>query len=235
MKYRSLALLMLSVPLSSGAVESALAQAPAAQLADGPPAAAGEPKRYRLAGQQDVASWLLLWPNGRFEYMLAAGALDEQAVGRWTRTGDTIFLTTLPKPKPAEFSLLKSERIAGAPLSVKVTLPNGRGIAGIDLRITFQGGEDLTGYTQEDGWTLADEDKRIPQQVELAVLMHGLRSKPFPLNISRANSLTFLLTPNQLGIVDFQDVPISVTEDQLIMRRDGSALNYRIDLDRPDQ
>jgi hypothetical protein len=41
----------------------------------------------------EVGSELLLAANGRFQYMLAYGALDEAAVGCWSRAGDVITLT----------------------------------------------------------------------------------------------------------------------------------------------
>jgi hypothetical protein len=40
----------------------------------------------------EVGSELLLHPDGRFEYMLAYGALDELASGCWTRSGATVTL-----------------------------------------------------------------------------------------------------------------------------------------------
>jgi len=41
----------------------------------------------------EVGSELLLRPDGRFEYMLAYGALDELASGCWSRKGDAVTLT----------------------------------------------------------------------------------------------------------------------------------------------
>ncbi|HYE27261.1 MAG TPA: hypothetical protein VEA61_03365 [Allosphingosinicella sp.] len=61
------------------------------------PAVAGY---YRLVQEQDVASSLVLRPDGRFEYSLAAGALDERAEGRWSLADGLIVLATEPKPVP---------------------------------------------------------------------------------------------------------------------------------------
>jgi hypothetical protein len=41
----------------------------------------------------EVGSELLLRPDGRFDYMLAYGALDELPSGRWTRNADVVTLT----------------------------------------------------------------------------------------------------------------------------------------------
>jgi hypothetical protein len=47
---------------------------------------------YYLHGVMEVGSELLLKPDGRFEYMLAYGALDELASGCWTRHGGVVTL-----------------------------------------------------------------------------------------------------------------------------------------------
>lgn len=47
---------------------------------------------YYLRGVMEVGSELLLQADGRFEYMLAYGALDEYATGCWSRDGHTIAL-----------------------------------------------------------------------------------------------------------------------------------------------
>src|SRR4051794_34538740 len=84
--------------------------------------------RYRLTAGPDVAAELLLHEDGRFEYALAEGALDEHAAGRWVRRGETLVLTTSPRPVPPVFSAApRGAPARGAP-TLRVTWPNGRGI-----------------------------------------------------------------------------------------------------------
>ena len=47
---------------------------------------------FYLRGVMEVGSELLLHADGRFEYMLAYGALDELASGCWTRNGAMVTL-----------------------------------------------------------------------------------------------------------------------------------------------
>lgn len=47
---------------------------------------------YYLRGVMEVGSELLLQANGRFDYMLAYGALDEFATGCWSRNGQVLTL-----------------------------------------------------------------------------------------------------------------------------------------------
>jgi hypothetical protein len=179
-----------------------------------------------LRGEPDVASELLIRPDGSFSYFLAAGALDEQAQGRWRREGGSIFLTTEPKPVPAAISAGGAALSDSAPFTLRVVWPDGRGIAGVDLRMGFAEGGVVDDYTQEDGWSLPSGDRRRPAWVELSVPMHGLASPRFPIDPARANDLTFVLTPNDLGKVDFQDLRLDLDPGRLLMRRGGGTLRY---------
>jgi hypothetical protein len=64
--------------------------------------------RYALSGVMEVGSELALKADGRFEYMLAYGALDELASGCWTRNGGIVtlnaqkFLTNTDDPMKFE-------------------------------------------------------------------------------------------------------------------------------------
>jgi hypothetical protein len=211
----------------SGGVRSRLLLAAALVLAAGAAAARGPAGDYRLEGQPDEASEIRLRSDGRFDYSMAAGALDERAQGRWTRVGDSLRLTTEPKPVPRHFDLAAAARAAGAPLTVKVVSPGGEGIAGVDLRVGFADGPAVEGYTQEDGWTLSGEEKREPRWIELAVAMYGLASPRFAVDPAAANALTFALTPNDLGVLDFSAIPVEMEGDRLLVHRGGGVLRYR--------
>lgn len=47
---------------------------------------------YYMRGVMEVGSELQLQANGKFDYMLAYGALDEYATGCWSREGQTVML-----------------------------------------------------------------------------------------------------------------------------------------------
>ncbi len=181
---------------------------------------------YRLVGEQDVASGLRLQPGGRFQYFLSAGALDEQAEGRWKVAGRTVILTTEPKPVPPVFQAGPSAKTGAAPLSVKVSSPAGRGIAGVDLRIGFDEGAPVENYTQEDGWSLPAGEKRAPRWIELKVPMHDLTSPRFPIDLAAGNALAFTLVPNDLGVLDFTGVKVELADKALIVHRGGARLRY---------
>jgi len=76
-------------------------------LVAGLAAAAGPGGHYYLEGVREVGSELVLHADGRFEWGLAYGALDQTARGRWALRDDRVLLTTDPAPADrAPFRLL---------------------------------------------------------------------------------------------------------------------------------
>lgn len=199
----------------------ALASAASAAAAKGP---AG---RYRLTGEHDAASELIIRKNGHFAYGLIVGALDEQAEGRWRREGDSLYLTTEPKPVPPAFAAGAAARTDSAPLHLRIVWDGSdRGVAGVDLRIGFAEGGTVDDYTQEDGWSLSPEERRTPAWVELSLPMFGLGPTRFPIDPAKANDLTFALIRNDIGVFDFEDMRLDIGKGRLVMHRGEARLVY---------
>ncbi|MEO5938196.1 MAG: hypothetical protein ABIQ43_04220 [Sphingomonas sp.] len=183
---------------------------------------------YRLSDGPDVAGELILRADGRFQYALAAGALDEQAEGRWVEANGQVRLYTEPKPKPAVFAAGPQIATKDGPLKLLVTWPNGNGIAGVDVTIGFDSGPPVSDYTQDYGWTMPPDERRIPRWVELREPIHGVASPRFAIDVAKGNALTFVLTPNDLGTVDFDGTVVEWVGDRLVMhQRLGDATFVR--------
>jgi hypothetical protein len=181
---------------------------------------------YRLH-VHEVGSELVLRADGRFAYGLAYGAVDEEATGRWRRVGNRILLTTLPKPVPAAFAAGKAAHTAEAPLALHVNWSNGRGIPGIDFKVEFDSGPPFADYINNDeGWNMPATETRKPMAVTLQLTIYGLTSQRFPIDTAKANDLTFILTPHDLGRYDFQDTPLDIAPGKLVWHRNGTALDY---------
>jgi hypothetical protein len=193
----------------------------------GPATAGGPAGHYRLVGEQDAASELALKPDGRFQYFLMYGALDEQAEGRWTVADGVVTLSTEPKPVPPVFRQDPASKTDPARLSIRVRWPDGRGVALVDLWVGFDQGPPLDGYTQEDGWSLPEEETRIPRWIQLRVPMHEFTSPRFPIDLATGNALAFTLVPNDLGVFDFQGVRVEAAKGALIVVRNGTRLRYQ--------
>jgi hypothetical protein len=97
----------------------------AARAADCASADASLAGHYYLRGVMEVGSELQLQKNGRFDYMLAYGALDELASGCWSRKGDTVTLTA------SKFENSMEDPMKFEKLDLKVT-PKGQLIRSFD-------------------------------------------------------------------------------------------------------
>lgn len=181
--------------------------------------------RYRLNGGPDAAAELLLHEDGRFEYALAEGALDEHAAGRWVRRGETIVLTTSPKPVPPAFSAAPRGAPAPDAPTLRVTWPNGRGIAGVRFRIGFDSGDPVADYTQEYGWTLSPDEHRIPRWIELFEPIYRIVSPRYPID-SGAGPLNFMITPNDIGVVDFDGAIVDLLPGGLLLHRTEGEMKF---------
>lgn len=191
------------------------------------PSASDPVGEYRLRDGPDVVSELALRRDGTFEYGLIAGALDEYAKGRWRRVGNEIRLTTVPKPVPPSFAAGAAKKTAEALLVLHVVWPDGRDAVGTELRIDFDSGPPLETYVGgPDGWTMPEGETRRPVAVTLALRMFGFASPRFPIDADKANELTFVITPHDLGRVDFEGVPLEIEPGRLVMRRGEARLTY---------
>ena len=181
---------------------------------------------YRLAGGPDVVGELEIGADHRFRYGLAAGALDAQAAGRWVEEGAKVCLFTEPRPVPPAFTLgPRSAPTHGSP-TLLVKWPNGRGVALVDFVIGFDRGEPLPGYTQDYGWTMPRADRRAPRWIELAVPMHGIRSPRLMLDGKSRGTINVLLTPNDLGMVDFQHACLEAVDGGYVLHRDRGDMRF---------
>jgi hypothetical protein len=181
--------------------------------------------RYRLADGPDTAAELLLRADGTFEFALEEGALDEHAKGRWTRQGDALALETVPKPIPPVFRTAPRSAPAPDAPTLRVTSPDGHGIAGVDFRIGFDIGGPIEDYTQESGWTMPAEEHRTPRWIELAEPIYHVVSPRYPID-SGTGTLNFVIVPNDIGVADFSGATIAVEPGTLVFRHDGQEMRF---------
>lgn len=181
---------------------------------------------YALAAGPDAAGALELNGDGTFRFGLSVGALDMTAAGRWVRAGEGITLRTEPRPVPPVFSLARAEPGRGdGTISIKVTWPNGRGIAGIDFRILREGAEPIENYTQVDGWTSEPGPNHRLLSIALSEPIHQIVSPVFAVPAD-AGVFTFVLTPNGMGIADFNEAPAERDADGLTLHWRGGKLRF---------
>lgn len=183
---------------------------------------------YSLAEGPDVGGGLLIRNDGRFQYILAAGALDERAEGRWETRGDTICLFTEPKPVPPAFEKAEPVEVDGAIPTLFVSWPNGRGIAGVTFVIGFDSGDPVEDYTQDYGWNLPEDDKRIPRWIEVREPIYDVTAPRYELAEADGGKLHVKLIPNDIGVVAFDGACLAAGEDgRTILHRAEGDMRFR--------
>lgn len=185
---------------------------------------------YRLAEGPDVGGGLRVGADGRFQYFLVAGALDERAEGRWETRGNRICLTTDPKPVPPVMEKAPPLPIDGVVPTLLVTWPNGRGVAGVDFRIGFDSGDTIEGYTQSDGWTMPADDRRVPRWIDLREPVYGVSAPRFMLDETDDGRLRAIIVPNDMGVVDFDGACAEPADRGLTLHRPEGTMRFvRVD------
>ena len=195
----------------------------AALMAVTAPAEARSPYagRYRIANGPDSAGGLELQADGRFRYVRSEGALDQHAEGNWTETGGDIRLTTAPKPVLPVFARgpdAKPDGDQAAP-TLHVRLADGRDLAGVDFRLGLTTGTSLAGYTQAEGWSFEEPGDQRIAWVELVEPIYEIVSPRFVIDPPAAGALVFVLTPNDIEVVDFQNDRFERRTDDFVLHR----------------
>ena len=84
--------------------------------------APGDPKltgHYYLNGVMEVGSELLLKPDGRFEFYLAYGALDQYGKGCWRIEGNKVLVIPEGRSAPAGQYSIESSTFVGFTLTIE--------------------------------------------------------------------------------------------------------------------
>ena len=85
-------------------------------------------------------------------------------------------------------------------------------------------GATLAGYTQAEGWSFAEPGERRVAWVELYEPIHGVASPRFTINPPTSGGLVFVLTPNDIGTVDFADARIVPRLDDFVLHHPNREL-----------
>jgi hypothetical protein len=187
--------------------------------------ASGHVGKY-MHSEMELASGIWLKADGSFDYFLTVGSLDETAKGRWTAAGDRVTLINDPVPIPPTITQGPGKLDPAGGFHLIVALPSGRGAQGVDVSVGFDRGETVQGYTQTDGWTLPKEEARVPRWVQLSMLSYGLTSPRFAVDVGKANAVTYILTPNDFGVVDLRNARVTVDAGTLSLEREGNRMLF---------
>jgi len=177
-------------------------------------------------GQMEMAVGLRLLPNGRFDYALSYGALDESASGTWTSDRDQVFLTSDPVTQP-KFTLVDQRPATDGKTHVVLDLPKGWTRQYFDAEIGLADGRFVGGQLSDDSDAipLAASDRPVSLRLELGV--YEFRSDVFRLNDTAASNIRVRFEPNDLGKVAFAKTPLRIDGGTLTFERYGRSIVFR--------
>jgi hypothetical protein len=169
---------------------------------------------YALHGEREMASDLVLKPDGTFEYMFVYGAADYWAKGAWRAQNGSVVLNSAGKDE-APFRMLRSMAAKSGAIRVWVKAPNGRPVENIHVVLRTDEGESETNTTS-DGSAIFDPTHK-PKSVVFRVRVYQLEAGPFELNPAH-DDFYFEINGNAITQVRFEDERLTIEGKELIMR-----------------
>ena len=177
-------------------------------------------------GQMEIAAALELKPDGRFNYALSYGALDEQAAGRWTVNGDRVLLSSNPVVAPRLFLVSRGREPEGM-LQLGLDVPRGVSRQYFDAMITRGNGQTQKVQLSEEGLSLPFARTDPPSAVRLVLQIFRVASEPVKLDPSSGYAVQFRFEPNDIGKVDFRAEALRIVNGDLLLDRHGRTLRFR--------
>ena len=86
----------------------------------------------------------------------------------------------------------------------------------------------MAGYTQAEGWSFNEPEARPGDHriawVELVEPIYGVVSPRFAIDPPATGALVFVLTPNDIEVVDFQNAQVEKRSDDFLLHRGNRKL-----------
>jgi len=168
---------------------------------------------YVLENGHEMGSELVLKPDGQFEYMLAYGAADYMAAGKWHVKNDTVILDT-KMPDGPPLKVLTSNYEKTPDLRIWIKGMNGRPLPNLDVALTSEKGE-ATARTDSDGMALFEATSG-PKSVVVHIRVYHYDSPALMLNTAH-NTFELELNGDVITTVPFKAEVLKVKGDTLEM------------------
>jgi hypothetical protein len=141
--------------------------------------------------------------------------------------GNRIELISDPRPVAPVITAGRIDAAPDQPFAIRVLGPNGRDVPGVDLSIEFDTGDPLESYLAGGRWSLPPDEKRTPRFVTFSMASYRVRSERLPLSADPGRIATFLLTPNDFGVLDLTGVQVELEGDSLTLHRPEGAMRFK--------
>jgi hypothetical protein len=175
--------------------------------------------------EMEVGTELRLEADGRYEYYLSYGALDETSEGTWTAEDKSVVLTSDPFRDP-EFELLGMTPGNASMVQVTLDVPKEMPVqffSALLLRPDHTASEVHFG---ERAVRVPVSGANHPSALVLGLEVFDVKSQIFQIP-PHTRSMQFRFVANDLGKVAFDHQRLSRAGDDLVLERFGRMLRYR--------
>lgn len=207
-----------------------------AALAFGAPALAETPVDDLVGtydgGQTEIGAGLQLGADGRFQYFLSYGAIDEMASGSWAPADDGIVLDSDPVTAPA-FELFDSKSGSSSAFDLALDLPERIPAQFFEAELWFSDGSAVREEFDEPNLHLKLPKGKSVTGVVLLFPIYLIASEQFTVPANTA-SMHFRFAPNDLGSVDFDHQVLLRDGDAFLLSRYDRTLQFRKEAPPPD-
>jgi hypothetical protein len=175
--------------------------------------------------QMEMAVGLELRADGRFDYGLSYGALDESASGTWRVEGNVVLLTSDPVTPP-KFTLLEQQPASDRKTHLVLDLPKGWTRQYFDAEIGLADGRVVGGQLSDDSDALQLAPGDRPVSLRLTLGVYDLRSDAFRLDGTGASRIHVRFEQNDFGKVAFAKTPLRIDNGNLLLDRYGRSIVF---------
>lgn len=182
--------------------------------------------------QMEMGAELVLSADGRFQYGVAYGALDEAAAGTWVLQGDHVLLTSDPVT-PARFVFLGQKPAPVGTFRLSLEAPQGMSLQHFNAMLTFAHHGPEGAQLTEDGVSIAIDAKDPPLTALLFLPMYEVKADPVALDPAKGYWLSYRFEPHDLGKADFRATPLALDKGDLLFERFGRTIRFHRDGEVP--
>jgi hypothetical protein len=174
--------------------------------------------------QMEVGTELRLEANGRFQYYLSYGALDESAQGTWAADGGGLVLTSDPVKDPV-FELLDTRQGKGRKLAITLDVPDQLPKQLFSVFALQPDGMAQEVNFDEGPLELALAPANRPRKIAVALSLFQIASKPYDI-APTTRSMHFRFVPNDFGKVNFDHHRLPRDGNAFVLERFDRTLRY---------
>lgn len=176
--------------------------------------------------QMEMAVGLKLQADGRFDYGLSYGALDESATGTWRVQGDSVLLTSDPVTPPV-FVMLEQRPASDGKTHLVLDVPQGWTRQYFDAEVGLADGRVVGSQLSDDSDTIPLAAGDRPVSLRLTLGVYEIRSDTFRLDGTSASRIHVRFDQNDLGKVAFAKTPLRIDNGNLLLERYGRSIVFK--------